>query len=171
MDPTPCKMFDVIRECSNAKYWVFSTGLVSLSIRAHFLFHFFLDKCDCFYYTRFPPERTKGSQVHNILIQMFSFADDLARTLKEGRFWSQVQKMADWKEKFTTSDLPCELFYVIEGKPEQYVVNCKDGCQGVGMCKNPSLIQVKVGQPACRSIRIVLSSWKKKAYMFLAHLS
>ncbi|XP_061189749.1 uncharacterized protein LOC133197644 [Saccostrea echinata] len=70
-------------------------------------------------------------------------ADDLARTLKEGRFWSQVQKMVDWKKEFMTCDFPCDLFYVIEGEPEQYVMNCKDRCHGVGMCKNPSLTQVK----------------------------
>ncbi|XP_062571331.1 uncharacterized protein LOC134233385 [Saccostrea cucullata] len=70
-------------------------------------------------------------------------ADDLARTLKEGRFWSQVQKMVEWKNEFMTYDLPCDLFYVIEGEPEQYVMKCKDRCNGVGMCKNPSLTQVK----------------------------
>ncbi|CAC5425947.1 unnamed protein product [Mytilus coruscus] len=70
-------------------------------------------------------------------------ADDIARTLKEGRFWTQVTKMVEWKQQFTAQGLQCQLQYIVEGEPEQYMVKCMDGCQGVGMCGNPTVIQVK----------------------------
>ncbi|XP_076104893.1 uncharacterized protein LOC143073329 isoform X3 [Mytilus galloprovincialis] len=70
-------------------------------------------------------------------------ADDVARTLKEGRFWTQVTKMVAWKQQFTAQGIQCQLQYIVEGEPEQYMVKCMDGCQGVGMCGNPTVIQVK----------------------------
>ena len=70
--------------------------------------------------------------------------DDVARTLKEGRFWSQVKKMVAWKKDFTTQGVDCSLHYILEREPEDYVVQCADGCQGVGKCGNPTLRQVKV---------------------------
>ncbi|KAK3595842.1 hypothetical protein CHS0354_014664 [Potamilus streckersoni] len=71
-------------------------------------------------------------------------ADDVARTLKDGRFWSRVNKMVVWKKEFLKLGVPCQLQYLLEGQPEQYVVRCADGCKGVGHCGNPTLIQVKV---------------------------
>lgn len=59
--------------------------------------------------------------------------------LKEGKFWSQVQKMLDWKKEFMTFDLHCELFYIIEGEADY-----KDRCLGVGPGRNPTPTQVKV---------------------------
>ena len=70
--------------------------------------------------------------------------DDVARTLKEGRFWSQVKKMVAWKKDFTSRGVDCSLHYILEREPEDYVVQCADGCQGVGKCGNPTLRQVKV---------------------------
>ncbi|VDI68102.1 Hypothetical predicted protein [Mytilus galloprovincialis] len=70
-------------------------------------------------------------------------ADDVARTLKEGRFWTQVIKMVAWKQQFAAQGIQCQLQYIVEGEPEQYMVKCMDGCQGVGMCGNPTVIQVK----------------------------
>lgn len=69
---------------------------------------------------------------------MFSLhSGDLSRTLKEGRFWSQVQKMVDWKKEFMTFDFPCELFYIIEGETDY-----SDRGQGPG--RNPTPTQIKV---------------------------
>ncbi|XP_021363949.1 uncharacterized protein LOC110457159 isoform X2 [Mizuhopecten yessoensis] len=69
--------------------------------------------------------------------------DDMARTLKEGRFWTQVTKMKAFKAEFEERGVACIVHYLVEGNPENYVVRCGDGCQGVGRCGYPSLQQVK----------------------------
>lgn len=69
--------------------------------------------------------------------------DDMARTLKEGRFWTQVTKMKGFKSEFEEKGVACVVHYLVEGNPENYVVRCGDGCQGVGRCGYPSLQQVK----------------------------
>ncbi|XP_045190631.2 uncharacterized protein LOC123547523 [Mercenaria mercenaria] len=71
-------------------------------------------------------------------------ADDIARTLKEGRFWSQVNRMKEWKEGFIERGIQCAIHYILERKPEEYVVRCEDGCQGIIQCGNPTLTQVKL---------------------------
>lgn len=68
----------------------------------------------------------------------------MANSLKEGRFWKQVTKMVEWKKSFRDYGMECPLHYMVEGEPEQYVVRCSDGCQGVGKCGNPNITQVKV---------------------------
>ena len=52
--------------------------------------------------------------------------------------------MVAWKKDFTTRGVDCSLHYILEREPEDYVVQCADGCQGVGKCGNPTLRQVKV---------------------------
>ncbi|XP_033757292.1 uncharacterized protein LOC117339685 [Pecten maximus] len=69
--------------------------------------------------------------------------DDMARTLKEGRFWTQVTKMKGFKSEFEEKGVACVVHYLVEGNPEKYVVQCADGCHGVGRCGHPSLQQVK----------------------------
>jgi hypothetical protein len=73
-----------------------------------------------------------------------SSIDDIVRTLMEGRFWSQVNKMKEWKQDFTRKGIQCAVHYILERKPEEYVVKCEDGCQGIVKCGNPTLTQVKV---------------------------
>lgn len=70
-------------------------------------------------------------------VLFFLYLGDLLRTLKEGKFWSQVQKMVDWKKEFMIFDFSCELFYIIEGE-----VDYSDRGQGSG--RNSILIQIKV---------------------------
>ncbi|KAK3095641.1 hypothetical protein FSP39_017049 [Pinctada imbricata] len=77
-------------------------------------------------------------------------ADDLSRSLKEGRFLPQIQKMVVWKNTFTDKGTDSMLYYLLEGHPEDYVVKCADGCQGVGMCGYPNLTQIKVTLPKSR---------------------
>ncbi|XP_076461826.1 uncharacterized protein LOC143294275 [Babylonia areolata] len=70
-------------------------------------------------------------------------ADDVAHSLKDGRFWGQIDKMTSVKEEFQKKGVQTVLQYVVEGKPESFVARCADGCQGVGRCGNPSLQQVQ----------------------------
>ena len=75
---------------------------------------------------------------------IFKSTDDIVRTLLEGRFWSQVNKMTEWKRDFTEKGIQSAVHYILERKPEEYVVKCADGCQGILKCGNPTLTQVKV---------------------------
>jgi len=68
----------------------------------------------------------------------------MARTLKEERFWPQINKMLEWKKDFDKRRIQGFIYYIVEGDPSNYVVKCADGCQGVGRCGYPSLAQVKV---------------------------
>ena len=74
----------------------------------------------------------------------FVFPDDVAFSLKDGRFWGQIAKMMSQKEKFVKKGVEAQVQYVIEGKPENFLACCADGCQGVGRCGNPTLLQVQV---------------------------
>lgn len=77
-------------------------------------------------------------------LSYYIFVDDIVYTLKEGRFWSQVRNMVEWKEPFTRQGTDCVLHYVLEHRPEEFVVRCDDGCQGLLKCGNPTLTQVQV---------------------------
>ncbi|KAL8562747.1 hypothetical protein ACOMHN_022622 [Nucella lapillus] len=70
-------------------------------------------------------------------------ADDVAFSLKDGRFWGQMDKMRAKKELFEQKGVQATLQYIVEGKPENFVVRCADGCQGIGRCGNPTLQQVQ----------------------------
>ena len=52
--------------------------------------------------------------------------------------------MVAWRKDFLSRGIDCSLHYILEREPEDYVVQCPDGCQGVGACGNPTLTQVKV---------------------------
>jgi hypothetical protein len=73
----------------------------------------------------------------------FLRADDLALSLKDGRYWGQIKRMEEKKANFKVEGL-VRLQYVVEGRLEKFVTRCADGCQGVGKCGNPSLIHVQV---------------------------
>ena len=75
---------------------------------------------------------------------LISSTDDMARTLKEGRFWVQITKMIEWKGTFADQGIETVLFYLVEGNPHDYVVKCTDGCMGISKCGYPTLSQVKV---------------------------
>lgn len=64
--------------------------------------------------------------------------DDLAESLKDGRFLRQKENMKQWKNSFGTRDV--QLYYVIEGDISKYVVQCGHEC--VGKCGNPDLLKV-----------------------------
>ncbi|XP_052773176.1 uncharacterized protein LOC128212005 [Mya arenaria] len=70
-------------------------------------------------------------------------ADDIAHTLKEGRFWSQVERMCGWRGQFQGRGVDTAIHYVLERSVEEFVVRCDDGCQGIVRCGNPTLPQVK----------------------------
>ncbi|XP_064600566.1 uncharacterized protein LOC135466800 isoform X2 [Liolophura sinensis] len=70
-------------------------------------------------------------------------ADDLAASLKDGRFWKQINNMLKWQERARKQALVGPLHYIIEGELEKYVVQCEDGCQGVGRCGHPPLSAVQ----------------------------
>ncbi|KAL5021381.1 hypothetical protein ScPMuIL_000536 [Solemya velum] len=89
-------------------------------------------------------------------------ADDIASSLKDGRFWKQINKMKEWKSQFEKCGVPCGLQYVVEGEPEKYVVRCADGCQGVGKCGNPTLTQVQVcieSVLSCVNTVVLFGTW------------
>ena len=52
--------------------------------------------------------------------------------------------MVAWKKEYQSRGIDCYLHYILEREPEEYVVQCEDGCQGVGRCGYPTLTQVKV---------------------------
>ena len=52
--------------------------------------------------------------------------------------------MLEWKKDFTDHGIDCSIHYILERKPEEFVVKCVDGCQGIGQCGNPTLPQIKV---------------------------
>ncbi|XP_070541485.1 uncharacterized protein [Ptychodera flava] len=72
-------------------------------------------------------------------------ADDLAWSLKDGRYFRQKQQMLEWKNTYPSQGVSVTLQYIIESKPESYRVKCGDDCQGVAKCGNPSVDQVNVG--------------------------
>ncbi|XP_067657194.1 uncharacterized protein [Haliotis asinina] len=88
--------------------------------------------------------RCDGGEMMIPLLMERKRADDIANSLKDGRFWRQVTKMVEWKEDFKQKDISARLVYVIEGDPGNYVVKCRDGCRGVGRCGNPNLAQVQL---------------------------
>ncbi|XP_074641070.1 uncharacterized protein LOC141898842 [Tubulanus polymorphus] len=66
--------------------------------------------------------------------------DDLANSIVDGRFFSQIDKMKAWSNEFVANkgiEMNGKVKYLIEGDLERYVVRCQDGCQGVGKCGNP----------------------------------
>ncbi|CAH1257901.1 MUS81 [Branchiostoma lanceolatum] len=69
-------------------------------------------------------------------------ADDLAWSLKDGRYFTQKDKMLEFRRRFTPYSLHCSLKYIVECTPEQYMVRCADGCRGVARCGNPTVEQV-----------------------------
>ena len=87
-------------------------------------------------------------------------SDDLQSLLKEGRFWSQIQKMVDWKKSFMTLEIPCEVYYIIEGEAD---TGLTDHRPAIGKSKTPSLTQVKVSHP----IKSYLDSTQNKGQQFL----
>lgn len=70
-------------------------------------------------------------------------ADDVAFSLKDGRFWTQIANMTTKKAEFAEKGLVATLQYIFEGKADKFVTRCADGCQGVGRCGNPTPIQVQ----------------------------
>ncbi|XP_013403533.1 uncharacterized protein LOC106168870 [Lingula anatina] len=69
-------------------------------------------------------------------------ADDLAKSLVDGRYGKQRRDMVKWKAAFTSQGVPAVLKYILESRPEQFVVQCADGCGGVGKCGYPSALQL-----------------------------
>ncbi|XP_078667926.1 uncharacterized protein LOC144909692 [Branchiostoma floridae x Branchiostoma belcheri] len=69
-------------------------------------------------------------------------ADDLAWSLKDGRYFSQKDKMLEFRQRFSPYGLHCSLKYILECTPEQYMVRCADGCRGVARCGNPTVEQL-----------------------------
>ncbi|XP_019626309.1 PREDICTED: uncharacterized protein LOC109471439 [Branchiostoma belcheri] len=69
-------------------------------------------------------------------------ADDLAWSLKDGRYFTQKEKMLEFRRRFSPYSLHCSLKYVLECTPEQYMVRCADGCRGVARCGNPTVEQL-----------------------------
>ncbi|XP_035673180.1 crossover junction endonuclease MUS81-like [Branchiostoma floridae] len=69
-------------------------------------------------------------------------ADDLAWSLKDGRYFTQKDRMLDFRRRFSPYSLHCSLKYIVECTPEQYMVRCGDGCRGVARCGNPTVEQV-----------------------------
>lgn len=52
--------------------------------------------------------------------------------------------MKEWKAGFSKKGVESTIHYILERKPEEFVVKCSDGCQGILKCGNPTLAQVKV---------------------------
>ncbi|WAR20978.1 hypothetical protein MAR_014952 [Mya arenaria] len=48
-------------------------------------------------------------------------ADDIAHTLKEGRFWSQVERMCGWRGQFQGRGVDTAIHYVLERSVEEFV--------------------------------------------------
>ncbi|KAI8512499.1 hypothetical protein Bbelb_091380 [Branchiostoma belcheri] len=69
-------------------------------------------------------------------------ADDLAWSLKDGRYFTQKEKMLEFRQRFSPYSLHCSLKYILECTPEQYMVRCADGCRGVARCGNPTVEQL-----------------------------
>ena len=74
----------------------------------------------------------------------YCFADDLARSLRDGRYGNQKCKMLKWRQSYINAGVSCNLVYLVEGKPEQYAVKCVDGCGAVLKCGYPTVSQIKV---------------------------
>ena len=70
-------------------------------------------------------------------------ADDLAGSIKDGRYVNQKEKMLEWKKDFGIMSGDVSLQYVVESDPAAYRVACADGCSGVGKCGNPTVEQVE----------------------------
>ncbi|XP_046551414.1 LOW QUALITY PROTEIN: uncharacterized protein LOC124261131 [Haliotis rubra] len=89
--------------------------------------------------------RCDGGEMTIPLLMERKRADDIANSLKDGRFWRQVTKMVEWKEDFRQKDISARLSYIIEGDPGDYVVKCGgDVCQGSARCGEPTLAQVQL---------------------------
>ncbi|CAH1783419.1 unnamed protein product, partial [Owenia fusiformis] len=71
-------------------------------------------------------------------------ADDLAKSLKDGRYHKQKENMISWKMKFFEKGINASLKYVVEGDPKAYVVRCSDGCGSLIKCGYPTVEQVEM---------------------------
>ena len=71
-------------------------------------------------------------------------ADDLARSLRDGRYLRQKLKLSTWRQQHSRGGLEASVKYLIEGRPEDYVVKCLDGCGGVVKCRYPTVQQLEV---------------------------
>ncbi|KXJ14619.1 Crossover junction endonuclease MUS81 [Exaiptasia diaphana] len=88
--------------------------------------------------------RHKGQEVTLPVLVERKRADDLAESIKDGRFCSQKDKMKQWRKDFGMLSNEVCLHYIVESTPEAYCVRCMDGCGGVGKCGNPTVEQLEV---------------------------
>ena len=82
--------------------------------------------------------------VHVFNMYFAHFSDDLAESIKDGRYGRQKEKMLTWRQKYDVLNVGTNLTYVVEGEAAPYVVRCPDACQGVGKCGNPTVEEVQV---------------------------
>ncbi|XP_048585202.1 uncharacterized protein LOC5515026 isoform X1 [Nematostella vectensis] len=80
-------------------------------------------------------------------------ADDLADSIKDGRYTKQKDRMLAWRDKFGILSDDVSLQYLVESTPAAYRVGCMDGCNGVGKCGNPSVEQVEAAVEDLRASR------------------
>ncbi|KAK3723803.1 hypothetical protein QZH41_019476 [Actinostola sp. cb2023] len=88
--------------------------------------------------------RQKGKEITLPVLVERKRADDLAESIKDGRFCSQKDRMIQWREEFGILCDEVSLHYIVESTPEAYRVRCMDGCNGVAKCGNPTVEQVEV---------------------------
>ena len=81
-----------------------------------------------------------------IIAEITFLSDDLARSIIDGRYPSQKQKMIEWKKNFKDFQIEANLKYLVEGDPKQYVVKCTDGCGGVLKCGWPTAKKLEVSR-------------------------
>jgi len=67
-------------------------------------------------------------------------ADDLADSIKDGRFERQKNNMKQWKNEILHEVNEVTLIYILENDLQRYVVPCGHEC--VGKCGNPKLLNI-----------------------------